>query len=96
MTQRRKFSRELKLEAVKLVLERPIAWVWHPFSVECRTLGLDVGAADRGAAFNRPSPCQGIEQFCLEAAPRPTVEAIVDRSRRAIIRWAVAPAAARF
>ncbi len=64
-----------------------------PFCAERRALCLDVGAVDRGAFRDRAGVHQGIEQLQPEAAVRPTVEAVVNRGRRAVIGWAVAPAA---
>lgn len=56
---------------------------------------LDVSAVDRRAPSHRARCRQGIEQAHPEAPAKPTVEAIVDRRRRAIIRRAIAPSASR-
>lgn len=58
-----------------------------------RTLGLDVGAVDRGAPGHRAWVDQGVEKLQLKAPRRPAVGSIVDRGRRAVVGWAVAPAA---
>ena len=64
-----------------------------PDAYECRALRLDVGAVDRSAFRNRVGPRQGIKQLQPEAAPRPAVEAVVDRRRRAVVGRTVTPSA---
>lgn len=56
---------------------------------------LDVGAVD-GRCLTRPSGFgQGGQHRSPEAAMGPPIEAVVHRGARAVLRWTIAPAAAR-
>ena len=61
-----------------------------------RSAGPCGGAVDRSTSGHRARVHQRIEQLQPEAAPDPAVEAIVDRSRRAIDGRTVAPATVQF
>lgn len=58
-----------------------------------RAVRLDVGAVDRRAPGHRARRSKRLDQTAPEPFARPTVEAVVDRGRRAVVRWTIAPAA---
>lgn len=59
-----------------------------------RAVRLDVGAVDGGAFGDCARRRERLDQFSPEPFARPTVEAVVDRGRRAIVARAIAPPAA--
>jgi hypothetical protein len=65
-----------------------------PFHAKCSALDLDVRAVDRGASCHDARVDQRSEQSHRKAPQRPAAKAIVDRRRRTVVCWAVAPPAA--
>ena len=59
-----------------------------------RAVRLDVGAVDGGAFGDCARRRERLDQFSPEPFARPTIEAVVDRGRRAIVARAIAPPAA--
>lgn len=58
-----------------------------------RAVRLNIGAVDGRAFGDRAGPRERLDQVSPEPFARPTVEAIVDRGRRAIVGRTVAPPA---
>ena len=61
-----------------------------------RPMSLDVGGIDGRGLRHRARHCQRLDQVHPEPAPRPAVEAVVDRRRRTVLDRAVTPAATSF
>ena len=59
-----------------------------------RAVRLNIGAVDGRAFGDRAGPRKRLDQLSPEPFARPTVEAVVDRGRRAIVGRTVAPPAA--
>ena len=65
-----------------------------PFSARCRAVRLDVRGIDHLHLARSSASGKLAKQPLPHATPRPTHEAIVDRCRWAVLRWAIAPPAA--
>ena len=65
-----------------------------PFSARCRAVRLDVCGVDHLRLFSPSGPGKLSEEIFPDATPCPAREAVIDGGIRAILGWAIAPAAA--
>src|SRR6476469_8448467 len=66
-----------------------------PFAAMSRAVGAHVATVEGGCVAGPSGLGQRGEHRLPEAAPRPAIEAVVDRGARAVGGWAIAPTAAR-
>ena len=74
--------------------ERPTACFCSPFSARCRAVRFDMRRVDHLRVCGAPVLSKLSEQIFPDATPCPAHKAVIDRRRRTISFWAIAPAAA--
>ena len=65
-----------------------------PFSARCRAVRFDMRGIDHLRVSGSPVLSKLPEQVFPDATPRPAHEAVIDRRRRTVSFWAIAPATA--
>ena len=75
--------------------ERPIAWLFSPFSARSRAMGLDGGTVDQDLLGGPSGPHEGVKQISPDALCRPANIAIIEGLPRTIVGRSVDPATPR-